>query len=363
MDESLKNRTIKILQDEQNQLDDAFKPQSGGVTAPQKIEKVTVVENGDGTWSKNVEEVDSKLYDDSVVGTVENKIKEDAETLQAFCKQFDDKILSFNAQINAKKQEIITLSSEAIARNCWPGLAYTALTAGGGTRPVVAITSNFGNPYDIIEDREALEIYDKMAGPSANYGAENPFEPTRIVTLTSSYSGFGHETQRDNGRLESGDAATEVSASDYNIGGGDEDNDPYLTSFQSSSNLGTGRDDVSTTSSDHSGPRIVASAGINTSWWYAGVGVAPDATNTSLTGTAGQNRCVAIASSISTLISEIQSLRSQRDAAVNRSGLNDVKEKKMHKELQDWGSKNVREKKTQRKTSNSSLISTVNSMS
>jgi hypothetical protein len=362
MDGSLKNKALKIFEKEQTQLDSAFVPQSPDVVAPKKLEKVTVVQNADGSYSKNVEEVDSNVYDDSVVGKVEAEIKNDAATLQEFCKEFDNRILSFNAQINAKKEEIVTLSAEAIARNCWPGIAYTALTAGGGTRPVVAITSNFGNPYDVIEDREALEIYDKMAGPSVGYGTDNPFEPTRIVTLTSSYSGFGHETQKDNGRLESGDAATEVLASDYNIGGGDEDNDPYLTSFQSSSTLGTGRDDVSVTSTDHQGPRIVASAGINTSWWYAGVGVAPDATNTSLTGTAGENRCVAIASSISTLISEIQTLRSQRDAAINRANINIVKDKKMNKELQNWGAENVKAKQTQRKTSNSSAISAVKSM-
>lgn len=362
MNESLKNNVLKILEKEQTQLDDAFKAQSPGVEAPKKVEKVTVTQNDDGTWIKNVEEVDSNVYDDTVVGTVEAEIKRDASTLQEFCREFDDRILSFNAQINAKKQQIVTLSTEAIARNCWPGIAYTAPTIGSGIRPVVAITSNFGNPYDIIEDREALEIYDKMAGPSVDYGATNPFEPTRIVTLTSSYSGFGHETNKDNGRLASGDAATQVLASDYNIGGGDEDDDPYLTSFQSSSTLGTGRDDVSTTSSDHSGPRVVGSAGINTSWWYAGVGVAPDASLTDLTGIDGRNRCVEIANEVSTLISEIQTLRTQRDAAVNRTNLNTVKDKKMNKELQDWGAENVRAKQTQRKTSNSSVISAVNSM-
>jgi len=371
MNESLKNNVLKILKKEQTQLDDAFKAQSPGVEAPKKVEKVTVIQNDDGTWIKNVEEVDSNVYDDTVVGTVEAEIKNDAATLQEFCREFDDRILSFNAQINAKKQQIVTLSTEAIARNCWPGLAYTALTAGGGTRPVVAITSNFGNPYDIIEDREALEIYDKMAGPSVDYGATNPFEPTRIVTLTSSYSGFGHETNKDNGRLASGDAATEVTEDDYNVGGsnpgspGDPNYPPgneYLTNFEASTNLGTGRDDVSTTDSDHSGPRIVASAGINTSWWYAGVGVAPDATDTSKTGSVGQNRCVEIANEVSTLISEIQTLRSQRDAAVNRTNLNTIKDKKMNKELQDWGAENVRAKQTQRKTSNSSVISAVNSM-
>jgi len=357
MNESLKNNVLKILEKEQTQLDDAFKAQSPGVEAPKKVEKVTVIQNDDGTWIKNVEEVDSNVYDDTVVGTVEAEIKRDASTLQEFCREFDDRILSFNSQINVKKQQIVTLSTEAIARNCWPGIAYSTLLSGGTTRQIGSTTQNFGNPYDVIEDREALEIYDKMAGPSVDYGADNPFEPTKIVTLTSSYSGFGHETQRDNGRLESGDAATEVLASDYNIGGGDEDNDPYLTSFQSSSSLGTGRDDVSTTASDHSGPRNVAPFRA-----YAGVGVAPEATDTSLTGTAGETRCVEIANEISTLISEIQTLRSQRDAAVNRTNLNIIKDKKMNKELQDWGAENVKAKQTQRKTSNSSVISAVNSM-
>jgi len=363
MDESLRNRTLKIFEDDQKQLDGAFDSQSD-VKAVGIVSSTTIEQNDDGTYKKTVKEENAEdlYYDGAVVGKVENQLKEDAETLQAFCKEFDNKVISFNAQINAKKQEIITLSSEAIARNCWPGIAYTALTIGSGIRPLVAITSNFGNPYDIIEDREALEIYDKMAGPNVDYGTDNPFIPTRIVTLTSSYSGFGHETQKDNGRLESGDAATQVLASDYNIGGGDEDDDPYLTSFQSSSTLGTGRDDVSTTSSDHSGPRIVGSAGINTSWWYAGVGVAPDATNTSLTGSAGQNRCVAIASSISTLISEIQTLRTQRDAAVNISNLNKVKDKKMEKELQNWGAENIKQKQNQRKTSNEQVISAVNNL-
>jgi hypothetical protein len=357
MDESLKNRALKIFEKEQTQLDDAFKAQSPGVEAPKKVEKVTVIQNDDGTWSKNVEKADSNFYDDTVVGTVEAEIKNDATTLQEFCREFDDRILSFNSQINVKKQQIVTLSTEAIARNCWPGIAYSTLLSGGTTRQIGSTTQNFGNPYDVIEDREALEVYDKMAGPSVDYGADNPFEPTKIVTLTSSYSGFGHETQRDNGRLESGDAATEVLASDYNIGGGDEDNDPYLTSFQSSSSLGTGRDDVSTTASDHSGPRNVAPFRA-----YAGVGVAPDATDTSLTGSAGETRCVAIANEISTLISEIQTLRSQRDAAVNRTNLNTIKDKKMNKELQDWGAENVKAKQTQRKTLNSSVISAVNSM-
>ena len=258
---------------------------------------------------------------------------------------------------DAKKQEIVTLSAEALERNCWSGIVYTATTTGGviASTGVGATTENVGN-YTLIEDRDALEIYKKMAGPNLDYGAENPFDPTSIVTLTSSYSGFGHENIRDNGKTVSSDNTTEVSADDYNVGGGGDGSKEYLTNFETSPTVGSGQN-VSSTSSNHIGPRNVGPFSA-----YAGVGVAPYATNTSLTGTAGANKCVAIANSISTLSSEITSLRTQRDAAVNRSNLNKVKEKKMEKELQNWGSNNVKSKQTQRKTSNADVISAVDAM-
>ena len=354
MDESLRNRAREVFEKDQKQLDGAFEP-SSDVKAPESYEKVTVVENSDGTYSKNVEEVESNFYDASIVGKVENQIKEDAETLQAFCKEFDNQIITLNAQINTKKQEIVTLSTEAIARNCWPGIAYSTFTYGGTLRSG-STTQNFGNGYSMFEDRVALEIYKPMAGPNVNYGAENPFDPTSIVTLTSANSGFGHENMRDNGRLNVGDDATEVEADDYNVGGGGDGSKEYLTNFESSSNLGIVRRDISSTDSDHR-PRNVSAFRA-----YAGVGVAPDATNTELTLELGEVRCVAIANSISTLVSEIASLRTQRDAAVNLLNLNKVKDKKMEKELQIWGVENVKSKQTQRRTSNTDVISAMDAM-
>lgn len=364
MDESLKNRALKLFEDDQKQLNGAFDSQSD-VKAVGIVSSTTVTENDDGTYTKTVKEENAEdlYYDGAVVGKVENKIKEDAETLQALCKDFDDQFITINAQINAKKNQMISLATEASERNCWPGIAYTALTIGSGTRPLVAITSDFSNPYTIIEDRTAMEIYKPMAGPDANYGAENPFEPTSLVTLTSANSGFGHENLRDNGRLEPENAATEIEASDYNVGGGGDGSKEYLSNFQSSSTLGSGRTDISTTNSDHDGPRIVAPApGINYSWWYAGVGEEPDATQTDLTGNDGRDRCVAIASSITTLISEIKVLRQQRDDIINLTNYNKIKEKKMEKELQNWGASNVRSEQEKRKTANSEVISIINNM-
>ena len=75
MNESLKNRAIELFEKDQKRLDGAFDNPSPDVTAPEKIEKVTVTQNDDGTYSKQTEEVDSNLYDHGVVGTVEAEIE------------------------------------------------------------------------------------------------------------------------------------------------------------------------------------------------------------------------------------------------------------------------------------------------
>tara|TARA_R100001230_G_scaffold24438_1_gene16383 strand:- start:91 stop:1176 length:1086 start_codon:yes stop_codon:yes gene_type:complete len=361
MDESLKDRALGIFEKDQKQLEGAFDP-SSDVRAVGIISSTTVEESDDGTYKKIVKEENAEdlYYDDTVVGKVENEIKEDSETLEAYCKQFDDQLITLNAQINAKKQELVTLSTEAIARNCWPGIAYSTTTSLGLIKQTAigeSATQNFGNDYSMFEDRVAMEIYKKMAGPDLDYGAENPFDPTSLVTLTSSNAGFGHENHRDNGRLNAGDNATEVEESDYNVGGSGDPEDEYLTNFEASTNLGTVRSNISSTASDHQGPRNVGAFRA-----YAGVGVAPDATDTSKTGSNGANRCVAIGASITSIIAEIVTLRTQRDNTVNMTDFNKVKDKKMEKELQNWGANNVRSEQTKRKTSNSSIISIINTL-
>lgn len=325
MDESLKNRALKILEDEQDQLDGAYDKQTD-VEIPAKIEKVNVTQDASGRWSKNTTEEDSGLFDEDVVGQLQQQLEDDVKTLQEFCADLDNTIISINAQINAKKQEIVTLSTEAIGRNCWPGIAYSTTISTGIIRlGVGATTQNFGNDFPYQQDRDTLKIFEPMAGPNVNYSASNPFDPDNTVTLTSSYAGYGYEnTKQDDG----------------------------------GSVIGIVRTNLSTTNSDHSGPRNVGPFRA-----YAGVGVSPDATNTTLTGTEGRRRCVDIATSIATLLNEITTLRSQRDAAVNRTNLNAVKNTKKEKELQHWGVKNLEKRVAARKTKNASAISAVRSFS
>lgn len=118
MNENLKNRVVKILEDEQNELNGALDNQSD-VIAPSSIPKITVTQNSDGTWSKNTEEVDSNMVDGSIDQTNRNVIKSKADTLQEFCKIVDNKILTINNQIDTIKQQIIVLSTKATNGNCW----------------------------------------------------------------------------------------------------------------------------------------------------------------------------------------------------------------------------------------------------
>jgi len=313
MDENLRNRALKIFENDQNQLNGAFEKQSD-VVVPSKIEKVSVVQNGNGTWTKNVVEEDSNLYDESVVGQIERQIEEDAKTLQEFCAVLDNQIISFNAQINAKKQQIVSLSVQATSGNCWPGVACSTFLVGDTTcaTGANAATFDYATYTSIIEDRDALSIYENIAGPNQNFSADNPFDPDSIVTLTASYAGYGYENEKQN------DGGTTLS--------------------------GVGRTDISTTLSDHNA-RIIA-----TKRYYTGSTI-PAAT------------CVSIANSITTLLSEIDALRAQRDAAVNRTDLNSVKTTKTEKEFQDWGNKNLHQQIAARKTKNSAAVAAVQNIS
>jgi hypothetical protein len=323
MDIVLKNQVIEILEKEQDQLDGVYENQST-VGVPTSLTKKTVTQNEAGQWEENTEEF-AQLYSESAGDEIEAQYEKDLIVLQQFCGEYDNEILSFDAQINALKTQIVNLSTEAINRNCWPGIAYSTTTSGGTTRNtgINSLTENFGGDFALKQDIDNIKIFPTMWGPSVNYGATNPFDPDSTVELTSSNSGYGYEN---------------VVAND----GG--------------SSVGTART-VSSTSGDHSGPRNVAAFRA-----YAGVGVAPDATLTNITGAAGQSVCVSIASSIASLESQITALRSQRDAAVSRSDLNSVKGVKKEKELQNWGAKNTRQQVTNRKTKNSGTLSAVTNL-
>ena len=183
MNENLTNRALEVLNRDQDQLKGVYENQSEYI-APDKIEKITITENSDGTWNQNKETVDSGLKDGGVIGVREAEIEEEAEVLQEFCADVDNKIIGILTQIDDKKREIVTLSLQAGTHiNC------TSTQVGGGFTCI-----------NMKEETETVHIYTKMAGPNVDYTTVNPFEPDTTISLsgiTTHYAGFGYENDAE----------------------------------------------------------------------------------------------------------------------------------------------------------------------
>lgn len=321
IDDALRRQGIDILEAEQVELDGAFEKQTTE-RAPTALEFDKIEQTEDGTWSRSKYTPKETFYDENVISDKETEIENKAEVLQRLCREVDNKVMNFNSQINAKKQQIVTLSTEATNGNCNPGIAQSTT----GTPGAVGYTTSLSNTTTINNDVEFVKIYDKMAGPGYDSGAQNPFDPDRTIHLNSSYSGFGYKNVRDNVEFRN----------TSNVATG-------VRTDGSGSFIGNGRFDLTNTVVSHqAGVPLVG-------YTYNGAGVAP-ATDTSVTA----SRCVAIASSIDTIYQEIIQIRKDRDSL--RGTLNEVKKNKSEKELTHWGMQNTKTESTRRRTSNQRAI-------
>ena len=321
IDDALRRQGIDILEAEQVELDGAFEKQTTE-RAPTALEFDKIEQTEDGAWTKSKYTPKETFYDEDVVPQKEKEIKNKADVLQRLCREVDNKVMNFNNQINVKKQQIVNLSTEATNGNCNPGIAQSTT----GTPGEVGYSTSFVSNTTVNNDVEFVKIYDKMAGPGYDSGAQNPFDPDRTIHLDSSYSGFGYKNVRDNKEVKNSS----------NVGTGS-------SVDGSGSFIGNGRFDLTTSTASHAaGVPLVG-------YTYNGAGVAP-ATDTSVTPA----RCVAIASNIDTIYQEIIQLRKERDSL--RGTLNEVKKNKSEKELTHWGMQNTKTESTRRRTSNNRAI-------
>ena len=304
MNENLTNRALEVLNRDQDQLKGVYENQSE-YTAPEKIEKITVTENSDGTWSQNKEIVDSGLKDGGIIGEREAQIEEEAKVLQEFCADVDNKIIGILTQIDNKKREIVTLSLQAGISTGTVGSPLNFCNSSAG----IGITL-----FTINEDTETIKIYTKMAGPDVDYGTENPFEPDTTIALngsTSQYAGFGYENVAE----------------------------PSI--YKNSAGSVTG------IKTDGSGPGISTNGRLDLS----GTG----------TPFSGSLTCAQIKTQIDSLYTDINVLRNE--IGTLRGNLNIVKNKKSEKELQNWGCKNIRSEVDARATSESTTIAAITGLS
>jgi len=299
MDDALKNNTLKIIERDQGQFDTVYDRQSD-IDAPKTVEKVTVTEQEDGTWTKDSTEVASNLKDERVIPEKEAQFEGDAQTLRDFTAITDRKLIGIASQIDEKKRLIITLSTAAgAAHSTASGLKGCWSTAEVGS-PVIGTTTQWTN---IKEEVEWIKIYDKMAGANVNsapnYAVENPFDPDNKTALdTGSYVNVGYGYSNAPEDVVYMDASEVITGSDTDGSG---------------AGIGTnGRFDLKTSGPENSaGPH--------------------DATF---------GNCAALASSIANIYGEILTLRSEMNTV--RGKLNIVKDKKLEKELMNWGCKNMR---------------------
>lgn len=327
-DESLVNDTLKILEDEQTQLDGCYDINTDA-TVPSTIEKTSVTQNPDGSWSTVTYEEESNLADTNINDILRQEIVDKAVTLQQFCKVVDDQIISINAEIDIKKQQIITLSTEASTGNCWPGIAYSTVgSISGGVR--TGIASYYGGNVNMKNDIENIRIYPNMSGPNANFNVDNPFEPDTVYQLTEAYSGYGYKNLQDPIFYKNKDGTL-----------------TGLSTDGSGSDLGVGKFDISKILTDH-GARIV-SISPNFKWYFG-----PELPTTAA-------RCVEISDQIDSIYNEIIGLRNERDSL--RTDLNTIKKNKSDKELSSWGVNRMYSVVDSRSTSNSSAIAAVNKFS
>lgn len=314
IDDTTRRKAIKILENEQTELDGAYTKQavkgSPGMEAEFLPETASlaqgrtekrIVKDSKGRYTEEDRFIEQKFFDESVVDKKESQFKEDAETLQEVCRAYDKEIIRLNNQINAKKQIIVDLSEAAIAGGCttrhssFVGLGTTAAT--------------------INEEVEFVKIYPKMAGPGYDPGTDNPFEPDAIVHLNSAYAGFGYKNVREKQEILVGSGATTGIRTD-----------------------GSG-------------------SGIGSAFF---IGTLSDGYTHSLFGTYSSQDCHSTGEQQQTLYNEILVLRKERDSYRNK--LNIIKKNKSDKELSHWGYQNTKNEVNVRKNKNAAAIAAINEL-
>ena len=316
IDDTTKRKALKILEDEQTQLDGAYDKQaikgSRGMESDfipetaelaQRREK-RIAKDSDGTYSEQEVTIGQRYYDEALVDEKETEFKEDAETLQEVCRAFDNEIIRLNNEIDAKKLQIVNLSQAAVAGGC---TTKHSSYVGLGT---IAATIN--------EEAEFVKIYTKMAGPGYDPGTDNPFEPDATVQLNESYAGFGYQNVREKKEVLIGSGAATGIRTDG-----------------SGSNIGSAF--------------FIGNAGDAYIHGPLFSGDISDAGDCHSTGDAQQ-----------TLYDEIIALRAERDSYRNK--LNIIKKKKSDKELSHWGYQNTKNEVNIRRNQNVSVIDAINEL-
>ena len=108
IDEDLRNKVLKILEEEQERFIGVLEPQTG-LTVPATNTIIESERAPDGTLSEKVIEQPSNYVNESIESQNRSQFEKDAETLYEFCKIVDDKIILTLDQ-NSKQTQVFELN-------------------------------------------------------------------------------------------------------------------------------------------------------------------------------------------------------------------------------------------------------------
>ena len=365
IDDNTKRKAIKLLESEQIELEGAYDKQAVKGVSPgmesefipetsslaQRRTEKRIVKDSRGRYTQEEVVVEQKFYDESIVSGKETQFKEDAETLQAVCRAYDNEMIRLNGLINDVKDQIIALCNEAANYNCWPGYATsTSGTQGGSTTVLI----DYRQTTQVNNEVEKIKIYPKMAGPQYDQGVENPFEPDTVINLTPAYAGFGYENIRDNNNAFISNGGNLVQAGSGSTAPTD----------GSGTNIGTGQFHISETETHHTSG---GAPGLSVNHVYPGAGeqglsgLLPNVVEYSGSeANSTAERCTQIPGLIDALYAQIPPLRAERDQY--RKKLNAIKANKKEKELAHWGYQNTKNEVNVRRNKNVPVIDIINEL-
>ena len=253
-----------------------------GASIPSILNVQSVSQNPDGSWNQQLTQQASPVQDQ---GAIENQITTDQNnaiiSYEELGAVYDAEMLRINNEISDKKSLIVSLVTDAISAGC-TSKRPTGLVAAGSSITFIPGAEDIGGVAvgvgsTVSNDKISIKIYPSLS----NYSTDTPYDPDTTEQLSTSNYGKGY--------------ANVVS----NNGG---------------SGLSTSYRFISSETAAHSPPLFVSFPALSA----AEIAV-----------------CAGYGASIINIANEIELLREERDADLDR--INDLKELKTREEVQRWG--------------------------
>lgn len=253
-----------------------------GASIPSVLSVQQVSQNPDGSWNQQLTSQVSPIQDQ---GAIENQIAQDQNnaiiSYEELGAVYDAEMLRINNEISDKKDQIMNLVTAAIGAGCsskiptGPVAAGSSITFVPGADNIGGVAVGVGST--VVNDKVSIKIYSSLS----NYSADSPYDPRTTEQLSTSNLGKGYENVVNNN-------GGSVVSSTYRF--------------------------ISSESADHSPPLFLTFPALSAAEIAA---------------------CAGYGASIISIANEIESLRGDRDADLDR--INDLKDLKTREEIQRWG--------------------------